>query len=147
GVVDEDHRGLVGHVVDARAHRVGARLAAGDAGAHLRRADLLGEQDRRLLPLRRRDDDDRVDPRTFVEPPQRLRQQGQVAEPHEGLRPILPKPLPSPGGDEDGPDAQRRAVAVFFLTVDAAVFFFALAAAVFAFAALAGFFAAAVVFA
>src|SRR5207248_9853382 len=76
-------------------------------GADLRGADLLGEQDRRLLPLGRRNDDDLVDPAALVEPAKRLREQGKLAEAGERLRPVLPEPFSPPCGDEGGPAAHR----------------------------------------
>ena len=44
----------------------------------------------------------------LVEPPQRLGQQRQAAEAHERLRPVVPEPIPSPGGDENGPELTKR---------------------------------------
>ena len=89
-VVDEDHRCVLRHLRDARAHGLAARRAAGHAGRHLRRPDLLREQDRGLLPLGRNHHDHRVDPFALVETAQRLGEQRQVAEAHERLRPVLP---------------------------------------------------------
>ena len=69
-----------------------------------------------------------VDPLALVEPPQRLREQRKIAEAHERLRPILAEPLPSPGGDENGPDAHFAAAVVFFAAVAAGFFAVALLA-------------------
>ena len=73
-------RSVVRHLGHADPDRLRSRLAARHAGGHLRGADLLGEQDRRLLPLGRRHEDNRVDPFALVEPPQRLREQGKLTE-------------------------------------------------------------------
>ena len=67
GVVDEDHERIIRHFSEAGANRVAPFFATGDAGAHLAATLLFSEQDRRLLPTRWRDEDDRVDPRARVE--------------------------------------------------------------------------------
>ena len=95
----------VGHLREPDPHRGRAGLAAGDAGGDLRRADLLGEQDRGLLPLRGATTTIAVDPLALVEPPQRLGEERETAEARERLRAVLPEPLAPPCGDEHGPDA------------------------------------------
>ena len=80
-------------------------VAAGDAGAHLGGAELLGEQDRRLLPLGWSDEHDLVDPAALVEAAERLCEQGEIAEADERLRSVFPEPLSPPAGDEHGPHA------------------------------------------
>jgi len=69
--------------------------------------ELLGEQDRRLLPAPWRDDHDLVNPFAFVEPTQRLCKQRQLAELRERFRRSSPSARPA-GGDEHGqtPDAK-----------------------------------------
>src|SRR6185437_14544137 len=113
-VVDEDRGRVAGHLGDSGPHRVGARRAAGHAGGHLRRAQLLGEQDRRLLPAGRRHQHDRVDPLRSVEAAQRLGEQRKLAEPGKRLRLVVAEPLSPPGGDENGPRAHQTVAAVFF---------------------------------
>ena len=99
GVVDEHRDGLVRDLRQREAHRLGARRAARDDGAHLAGADLLGEQDRRLLPAGRSRDHDRVDPVGLVEPLHARGQERQLARarrtpwagPHRGARRCLPR--------------------------------------------------------
>ena len=93
---------------------------------HLAAAELLGEQDRRLLPARRRDDDDRVDPVRVVEAAQRLGEERILAELRERLRLVQAEPLAAPGGDEDRPDrhcSRGYAVAATAFFFEAVVFF------------------------
>src|SRR5256712_3415192 len=86
------------------ANRVGARLAAGDAGAHLAAAELLGQQDRGLLPAGRGDQHDRIDPLGVIEPAQRLGEERILAELCERLPVIQAESLAAPRCDEDRPD-------------------------------------------
>ena len=78
GVVDEHDERVVRHLGECGAHRLGTRRPARDDRGDLGGDELLGEHDRRLPPLRRRDDDD-VDPRA-VEPLEALREQDPLAE-------------------------------------------------------------------
>ena len=71
---------------------------------HLAAGELLGEQDRRLLPARRGDDHDPVDPVRLVEAAQRLGEERILAELRERLGLFQAEPLTAPGGDEDRPD-------------------------------------------
>src|SRR3954468_10363783 len=71
-VVDEDDKRVGRHLGKTRPHRIAPRLAARHARVHLAAALLLGDEDRRLLPARRRDEDDPVNPGTGLEPAQRL---------------------------------------------------------------------------
>src|SRR5262249_62119878 len=92
----------------------GPRTAPGGAGAALPEAGLLREQDRRLLPTRRRSDDDGVDPVRRVEPCEAFRQERLFAEAGECLGPVGAEPLPATRSGEDGarahPEALRASV-------------------------------------
>ncbi len=92
------------HLRDAEPDRAGAGRSARDAARDLARPDLLGEEDRRLLPLRGNNDDDRVDARTALEPVEALREERPAAERRERLGQVTAQPLAAPGGDEHGPD-------------------------------------------
>src|SRR3954447_9736639 len=113
GVVHDDNRGVRRNLGDAQAHGVGAGRTTRDAGAHLAAAELLGEQDRGLLPSGRRRNDDRVDPVRRVEARQALREQRLVAQADERLGPICAEPFPATGRSEDGPDAHLELVRAF----------------------------------
>ena len=106
--MDEHDRSIRRHLGEPRADGRRARLAARHAGRDLRGADLLREQDRRLLPTGRRDDDDRVDRVAIVEPPQRLGEQRQRTEPGERLRSVPAEPVAASRGDEHGPGLARH---------------------------------------
>ena len=90
------------------AHRLRARRAAGHAGDDLAGADLLGEEDRRLLPPRRHGDDDRVDPVGGVEALERLGEERPVAQVREGFRAVQPEPLAASCCGENGPGTDIR---------------------------------------
>ena len=108
--------GVVGNLREARAHGVGPRRAARDGRVDLAGAEFLREQDRRLLPLLRDDDDDRVDPLRGLEPLEALGEKNAPARggrtPSAGRRraarhgPRRPgRPTCSLGGDEELPVA------------------------------------------
>src|SRR5213078_2065043 len=78
----------------------------GDAGGDLGAAELLGDEDRRLLPARRGRDHDRVDPIGGLEALEALGQERPATQLRECLRAIPSEPFPAAGGSEDGPDAQ-----------------------------------------
>ena len=61
-VVDEHDGRVLGHLGEREPNRLRARVAAAHGGAHLRRRDFLGDEDRRLLPVGRGRDHDLVDP-------------------------------------------------------------------------------------
>ena len=83
-----------------------ARVAPpGTAGVDLAAAELLGEQDRRLLPALGRDDHDRVDPVRGLEPLEALGEQRPAAERREGFGPVHAEPLAAACCDEDRPGA------------------------------------------
>src|SRR3954454_10694795 len=90
-VAEEDDERVARHLGEPRPHRVAPRLAARHARVHLAAAFLLGDEDRRLLPARRRDEDHPVYPRTGLEPAQRLGQERLRSPP---LRPPWPGPPP-----------------------------------------------------
>jgi len=60
GVVHDDHGRVRRHLLDADPHRVGTRLAARDGRDDLPATKFLGEEDHRLLPAGRCDNDDRL---------------------------------------------------------------------------------------
>ena len=105
GVVHEHDEHVVGDLGEGRANRLGSRRAARDGGDDLAGGELLGEQDRRLLPALGSGDDDRVDPARLVQAAERLGEHGQLTETDERLGPLLTEPLSRPRGDEEGPDA------------------------------------------
>ena len=107
GVVNEHHERLLGHLGESCRDRLGSRGASGDAGDDLRRRELLGEQDRRLLPARRRGDDDRVDELAAIEAVEALGKQRPSAESGERLRTIDTEPLAGAGGGDQRPDSSR----------------------------------------
>ncbi len=92
-----------GTSASAARDRLRARRASRDAGDDLRGRELLGEEDRRLLPARRRRDDDRVDELAPVEPVEALREQRPPAEGGERLRTVDPEPLARAGGGDERP--------------------------------------------
>src|SRR5215210_2581028 len=103
-VVHEHHGRVLGDIGQRQANGLGARGAAGDGGAHLGRRDLLGHEDRGLLPVGRCRDHDRVDPVRGVEPLEALGEQRPAAEARERLRPVGAEPLAATCRSEDGPD-------------------------------------------
>ena len=104
GVVNEHHERLLGHLGESSRDRFGSGGAPGDAGDDLRRGELFGKQDRRLLPARRRGDDDRVDELAAIETADALGQQRAPAESGERLRTIDAEPLARAGGRDQRPD-------------------------------------------
>jgi hypothetical protein len=101
--VDEHDGGVVWNLRERRAHGGGARLAARNGGDDLPAAELFGEEDHRLLPVRRGGDDDRVDPLRGFQALEALRQQRPVVELRERLRPVQPKPIAAARRDDHGP--------------------------------------------
>src|SRR4051794_28134950 len=73
--------------------RIALRLPARHARVPLAAAPLPGDEDRSLLPARRRDEDDPVHPGTGLEPAQRFGEERLVSELRERLRPVQPEPL------------------------------------------------------
>ena len=111
GVVDEHGDSLVRNLRQREAHGLGARRAARDDGADLAGADLLGEEDRRLLPAGRSRHHDRVDPVGLVEPLHARCEERQLAERDECLGPVRTEALAAPCRGEDRPgghSARRR---------------------------------------
>jgi hypothetical protein len=78
--VHEDDERVGRHLGEAGAYGVRTGRTARGARVGLAAAELLGEQDRRLLPARRRDDDDPVDPVGVFEAAQRLGEEWVLAE-------------------------------------------------------------------
>ena len=103
-VVNEHHERLLGHLGERGRDRLRPRGASGDTRDDLRRRELLGEEDRGLLPARRRGDDDRVDELAAIEPVDALGEQRPPAERGERLRTIDPEPLAGAGGRDQRPD-------------------------------------------
>ena len=95
-----------GHLGERRAHRLGARLAAGDAGGDLAAAELLGEQDRRLLPAGGAAMTIASIQLGRLEPLEALGEQRQPAQLGERLRPVQAEPLAASRGGENGPDVR-----------------------------------------
>jgi len=87
---------------------LGSGGASGDTGDDLRRRELFGEQDRRLLPPRRCGDDDRVDELATIEAVEALGKKRPPAESGERLRTIDPEPLAGAGGGDQRPDTPAR---------------------------------------
>jgi hypothetical protein len=83
--VHEDDERVGRHLGEAGAYGVRTGRTARDARVGLAAAELLGEQDGRLLPARRRDDDDPVDPVGVFEAAQRLGEEWVLAELRERL--------------------------------------------------------------
>src|SRR5262245_44572690 len=104
-VVDERDERVVRDLRQARAHRVCACGSAGHGRVDLARAELLREQNRRLLPLFGDDDDDRIDPLGGLQALEALGQEHAPAETHERFRPVAAEPLTASGRDEDRPGA------------------------------------------
>jgi hypothetical protein len=104
GIVNEDDEGILGHIGQCSTHRLGSRRAAGDARDDLRRGELLGEKDRRLLPTGSSSDDDRVDPRRAVEAVEALGEERPPAEAGESLRAIDVEPRAGARSEEERPD-------------------------------------------
>jgi hypothetical protein len=102
--MDEDDERVWPHVAQTGANRLPARRTSGDAGDDLGHRQLLAQENRGLLPPRRSGDDDRVDPRTAVEPVEALGQQRAPGESRERLRTVETEAFARPGGDEDSPD-------------------------------------------
>ena len=100
GIVHEYDEGLLGDVGQRSTHRLGSRRATGDARHDLRRRELLGEKDRRLLPAGRSGDDDCVDPGRAVEPVEALGEQRPPTENGERLRTIDAEPLAGARSEE-----------------------------------------------
>ena len=108
-VVNEHHERLLGHLGESGRNRFGSGGAAGDTGDDLRRRELFGEQDRRLLPARRRSDDDRVDELAAIEAVEALGKKRPSAESGERLRTIDAEPLAGAGGRDQRPDSPALA--------------------------------------
>jgi hypothetical protein len=100
--VDDDDSRLVRDLAEREPHRLAPRRAPGHAGVHLSAPELLGEQDRRFLPVRWSRDHDRLDPVGCLEPLQALGQQRPVAEANERLWAVGAEPFPTTGRSEDG---------------------------------------------
>jgi len=107
--VDEDDERLVGYVGERRTDGLGARGSSGDTRDDLGRRKLLGEKDGRLLPAWRSGNDDRIDPRTAVEPIQTLGEERPPCENGERLGAVDSEPLSRPGGDQQRPGGSSRA--------------------------------------
>jgi hypothetical protein len=102
--VNEHHERLLGHLGESRRDRLGPCGTSGDTPDDLRRRQLLGEEDRGLLPARRRGDDDRIDELAAIEAVDALGQQRPSAENGERLRTIDAEPLAGAGGRDQRPD-------------------------------------------
>ena len=107
-VVDEHDERLLGNLRERGRHRFRPRGASGDAGDDLRRRELLGEQDRGLLPPRRGGHDDRVDQLAAVQSVEALGEQRAPAEARERLRTIDTEPLAGAGSGDQAPRWPRR---------------------------------------
>src|SRR5205823_14177742 len=83
-------------------------LAAGHGGRHLAAAELLGEEDRRLLPALGCDHDDGVDPVGAFEALQALGEEWPPVQRREGFGTVPAEPLATAGCDEDRPGTQVR---------------------------------------
>src|SRR2546430_457931 len=92
-VVDADHRRVASHLGDARAHGLGARLAAAYTSADLRTTELLGDEDRGLLPAGRSHDHDLVDPVRGLEALEALGKERPFAKLRERLPTVRAEPL------------------------------------------------------
>jgi len=103
-VMNEHHERLLGHLGESGGDRFGSSGASGDTGDDLQRRELFGEQDRRLLPARRRGDDDRVDKLATIEAVEALGKKRPSAESGERLRTIDTEPLTGAGGRDQRPD-------------------------------------------
>ena len=104
--MDGDDRRLLAHLGDARAHRFGTRLAAWHASADLRTTELLGEENRRLLPAGRSHDHDCVDPLRSLETLEAFGEKRSVAKLRERLRTVYAEPLAAARCRENRPDRQ-----------------------------------------
>jgi hypothetical protein len=102
--MDEHDQRVLGTLSERGRHRLGARRAAGHARDDLGRGELLGEQDRGLLPPRRSRDDDRVDQLAVLQPVDALREKRATAERGKRLRTIDPQPLTGAGCGDQGKD-------------------------------------------
>jgi len=104
GIVNEHHERLFGHLGESCSDRFGSGGASGDTGDDLRRRELFGEQDRRLLPAGRRGDDDRVDELAAIEAVEALGKERTATESGERLRTIDTEPPAGAGGRDQRPD-------------------------------------------
>ena len=104
-VVDEDDERILRHLCERDPDRLRPGRSPRDHGGHLRRDELLGEKDRRLLPAGRGGDHDRVDPLGGVEPLEALGEERPSSETGERLRSVASQPRAGAGRDEDRPGA------------------------------------------
>ena len=95
-VVDENDQRLGRDLGEPGRDRVGSRRAARYDRGDLGHDKLLGQQDRLLLPLGRRDHDDRIDPVRGVQSLEALCQQRPTTECGECLGAVGAKPSPFP---------------------------------------------------
>src|SRR5215207_498133 len=109
GIVDEDDGGVIGNLGKAGAYRAGPGAATRNYCDDLAATELLGEQDHRLLPVRRRRDDDRVDPIRRLEPLEAFRQEWTPVQLRKRLGPVQPETLTAARRDDHGPNGHLAA--------------------------------------